>query len=230
MKHYPGSVPATPDYPQVRLQFRTGGRQPNMEQHPLLSKTIILASKSPRRIEILKQHGVDAIVRPTSTDETLPEGIGARDAVMYLALKKGMACMEELQRAGEVPENSLILSADTVVYKDEILGKPTDRDDAIRMLQKIQNTSHFVATGCALIDPNRGVKRVFCAVTEVFTTDYSEEDLERYIDTENPYDKAGAYAIQEGFGKFIDHIEGDRDTVIGLPFRYIKEESTKFES
>ncbi|MDD5922055.1 MAG: Maf family protein, partial [Eubacteriales bacterium] len=132
---------------------------------------LILASKSPRRIEILRNHGIKAIVMPTRTIETLPDGIEARDAVMYLALKKGMTCMNDLLAQGSVPSSCLILAADTVVYKGEILGKPKDRDDAIRMLRLIRNTSHFVATGCALLNPNSLEKRVFCDVTEVFTKD-----------------------------------------------------------
>ena len=212
-----------------------------------MQHTIILASKSPRRIEILRRHGVNAFVRKTDADETLPEGISPRDAVMALSLPKAQACLANLRKYGEITadgrffpreagceagmelqncafEGFLILASDTVVYKDGIMGKPRDRAEAVSMLTRLRGTSHEVMTGGALIDPVSGRKRVFCDVTRVFCKAYSQEEMEHYIDTEKPYDKAGAYAIQEGFGKFVDHIEGDIETVIGLPFARVKAE------
>lgn len=190
--------------------------------------TILLASKSPRRAEILRRHGVEPVVMPTKTDETLPKGIGMEDAVMFLALKKGLACLESLRDAGEIRRPAFVLAADTIVYKDGIMGKPKDRDDALRMLRRIRGTSHDVATGVALLDVFSLKKRVFCDVTRVYCKAYSDEDIARYVDEEKPYDKAGAYAIQEGFGKYVDHIDGDIETVIGLPFERVREELQRF--
>lgn len=181
---------------------------------------IILASQSPRRIEIMKNHGLDPIVMPADVDETLPEGIGMEDAVMFLSLKKALS----IEAAHPELAGSLIIAADTVVYKDGIMGKPEDRADAFRMIDSIRNTSHYVATGVSLVVAGKPLKRSFCAITEVFCRDYTEADINGYIDTDEPYDKAGGYAIQGAFGKFIDHIDGDYENVVGLPFaRMMKE-------
>ena len=100
---------------------------------------IILASKSPRRIEILRRHGIDAIVIPAYTDETLPDGIGMTDAVEMLAKRKAMACYDAVH---EKYPHHIIIGSDTIVWKDEIMGKPADADDAFRMLDKIRGTVH----------------------------------------------------------------------------------------
>lgn len=90
------------------------------------------------------------------------------------------------------------------------------------MLLKIRNTSHDVATGVAIITAGENVKQVFCDVTKVFCRDYTEEELNVYLNTEEPYDKAGAYAIQGIFSKYIDHYEGSYDTVVGFPIEQVK--------
>ncbi len=181
-----------------------------------MKRKIILASSSPRRIEMMKSHGFDPMICPAEIDETLPDGIGMRDAVMFLALKKALAVEEKAEKG------SVIIAADTVVFKDGILGKPEDREDARRMLLKIRNTSHDVATGVAIITAGENVKQVFCDVTKVFCRDYTEEELNVYLNTEEPYDKAGAYAIQGIFSKYIDHYEGSYDTVVGFPIEQVK--------
>lgn len=187
-----------------------------------MKKKIILASSSPRRIEMMKKNGFDPEIRPSDIDETLPEGIGMKDAVMFLALKKAL----DVERRCQFPEDEgkLIIAADTVVYKDEILGKPVDREDAWRMLTKIKNTSHDVATGVAIIEAGKANKKVFCDATKVFCKDYTDEELNAYLDTDEPYDKAGAYAIQGIFSKHIDRYEGSFDTVVGFPWELIKKE------
>lgn len=183
-------------------------------------KTIILASKSPRRYEILKNHGIDPIVIPANADETLPDGIGMEEAVRLLALKKARAVFACIERDnyGE----GYIIGSDTIVYKDEIMGKPIDRNDARKMIETIRGTYHFVSTGVALIDIKSGEEIVLNDVTKVFCKNYSDEDIEEYLDTDEPYDKAGAYAIQGIFGKYIDRYEGDFENVVGLPFHIIE--------
>lgn len=185
-----------------------------------MDKTIILASKSPRRYEILKNHGIDPIVIPANADETLPDGIGMEEAVRLLALKKARAVFACIERDnyGE----GYIIGSDTIVYKDEIMGKPIDRNDARKMIETIRGTYHFVSTGVALIDIKSGEEIVLNDVTKVFCKNYSDEDIEEYLDTDEPYDKAGAYAIQGIFGKYIDRYEGDFENVVGLPFHIIE--------
>lgn len=185
-----------------------------------MQQKIILASSSPRRIEMMKRHGFDPIIRPADIDESLPEGIGMRDAVMFLALKKALSVEANTEKG------SIIIAADTVVYKDGIIGKPNDRQDAFDMLTKIKNTSHFVATGVAILTAGESNRKVFCDVTEVFCKDYTDAQINEYLDTDEPYDKAGAYAIQGIFAKYIDHYEGSFDTVVGFPWDLIEAELT----
>lgn len=185
-----------------------------------MSKKIILASSSPRRIDMMRSHGFDPEICPAHIDETLPEGMGMEDAVMFLALKKALAV--EAQAVSEGKTGHIVVAADTVVFKDEILGKPEDRADAARMLQKIKNTSHFVATGVAIAAAGENKKIVFCDVTEVFCKDYTDAQMNAYLDTSEPYDKAGAYAIQGIFNQYIDHYRGSFDTVVGFPWDLIE--------
>ncbi len=187
---------------------------------------IILASKSPRRQEILTQHGIEPVIRPAETDETIPEGTDVRDAVMYLALKKALACRDEImaESGHEDDADSLIIAADTVVFKDEILGKPSDRDDAERMIRLLSGDSHDVATGVALVPLRLPEKRVFCETTRVFVKELTDKQINDYLETGEPYDKAGAYAIQGIFGRYIDRIEGDYENVIGLPYIRLRSE------
>ncbi|MBR5315452.1 MAG: septum formation protein Maf [Firmicutes bacterium] len=186
---------------------------------------IILASSSPRRIEMMRKNGFDPEIKPSDIDETLPDDIGMKDAVMLLALKKAL---DVEQHCNEDDKGKLIIAADTVVYKDEILGKPEDREDAFRMLSKIRNTSHFVATGVAMVVVGEPVREVFCDSTEVICKDYTDEELNAYLDTDEPYDKAGAYAIQGIFSKHIDHYNGSFDTVVGFPWDIIEEKIKGF--
>ena len=182
---------------------------------------IILASASPRRLEILNKHGIDPLVMPQDTDEHLPAGIGMIEAVEALASQKARACYDAIKDDPEY-DGFIILGADTIVWKDNIMGKPADHDDARRMLDKIRGTYHYVVTGVCLIDKSSGRETVMHDVTTVYCVNYSDEDIEDYLSTEEPYDKAGSYAIQGHFGKYIDHIDGDYENVVGLPFHLIE--------
>ena len=195
-------------------------------------RKIILASSSPRRIEMMRNCGFDPAIKPADVDETLPEGISMKDAVMFLALKKALAVEKEYLEENGAPDTEnapLIIAADTVVYKDGfgIMGKPSDRDDARRMIKAISGTSHQVATGSALIVPGQTKRRVLFDVTEVFVRAMKDEEIEEYLDTDEPYDKAGAYAIQGIFGKYIEKYEGDFNTVVGFPIDHILKEAEK---
>lgn len=187
--------------------------------------TYILASGSPRRIEIMKKHGISPVVHPAEIDENIPPEHGMCQTVMFLALKKAKAVEAEyLASDGKAP---IIIAADTIVYKDEIMGKPEDREDAFRMISSLRNDVHFVVTGCALVEAGMQNARVFAEITKVFVKDFSDEELNAYLDTDEPYDKAGAYAIQGIFSKHIDHIEGDYDNVVGFPWERIEKELAK---
>ncbi len=181
-----------------------------------MKKTIILASSSPRRIEMMHKHGYNPTIMPADIDETLPKNISAKDAVMFLALKKALY-VEQKAAPG-----SIIIAADTVVYKDGILGKPENRSDAARMLRKIKNTSHQVATGVAILIAGESTRNVCYDITEVFCKDFNDDELSAYLDTDEPYDKAGAYAIQGIFAKHIDHWNGSFDIVVGFPWELIE--------
>ena len=181
---------------------------------------------------MMKNCGFDPVIKPADVDETLPEGISMKDAVMFLSLKKALAVEKEYLGENGAPdaENApLIIAADTVVYKDGfgIMGKPSDRDDARRMIKAISGTSHQVATGSALIVPSQPKRRVLLDVTEVFVRAMTDEEIEEYLDTDEPYDKAGAYAIQGIFGRYIEKYAGDFNTVVGFPIDHILKEAEK---
>ncbi len=172
---------------------------------------IVLASASPRRREILSQIGIapDRIV-PTDADETLPAGISPENAVRLLAERKAL-CAKKDAKPGD-----LIIASDTVVaLQGQILGKPANAMDAAYMLRLLSGKIHQVCTGvCVLFE---GKKEEFVNVSEVEFYPLSEQQIEAYLKTDEPFDKAGAYGIQ-GFGRLlIKRIDGDFYSVMGLP-------------
>lgn len=190
-----------------------------------MESRIILASASPRRIEMIRSAGIEPIIMPSQAEETLPFEISMEQAVMYLALKKALN-VEKAWLKQPVDENApaVIIAADTIVYKDGMIGKPVDEEDAVKTLKLLRNTSHHVATGIAFISPGVSKRRVIYDVTEVFFNDYSDDDIKRYLDTDEPWDKAGSYAIQGAWGKYVSHIKGNYDNVIGFPWDKIRAE------
>ena len=189
----------------------------------------ILASGSPRRIEMMRAHGYEPVICPADIEENMPLHSGMRETVMFLAFKKAKAVEAKyLAECGQSDQDPpIIIAADTIVYKDEIIGKPKDIDDARRILTSLAGDTHYVATGCALLEAGCEHARVFVEVTKVFVNEVDPAAIEAYINTEEPYDKAGAYAIQGTFGKYIDHIEGDYDNVVGFPWTRIEKELEK---
>ena len=169
---------------------------------------LVLASKSPRRSEILKNAGIDFTVRVADADETIPEGTKPQDAVVFLAARKALA----VERA----DDETVLGADTVVVlEDKILGKPKDREDAYNMIKSLSGRVHSVFTGvCAVGD---GISLTFAEETKVEFYPLTDDEINEYLDTDEPYDKAGAYGIQGIASKFIRGIEGDYFNVVGLP-------------
>ncbi|MBR6528942.1 MAG: septum formation protein Maf [Firmicutes bacterium] len=192
-------------------------------------KKFVLASASPRRIEIMRSNGYEPIVCPADIEENLPLVDGMKETVMFLALKKAKAVESQLlnEESNQSIKGSIIIAADTVVYKDEIMGKPIDLEDGFNMLSKLRNTWHYVTTGVALVEAGCQNARVFAEVTKVYFKDYSDEELRAYLETDEAYDKAGAYAIQGYFSKHVDKFEGDYDNVVGFPWIRIEEEIKK---
>ncbi len=188
-------------------------------------ENIILASSSPRRIEIMHQNGIYPTIMPADVDETIPQGAEMQDAVMYLALKKALFVEEKVLQSNH--NNPVIIAADTVVYKDKVIGKPKDRQDAYDILWDLKGEAHYVATGVCILQAGTSIRHCFYEITKVFFKDYTEKEINAYLDTPEPYDKAGAYAIQGTFGKYVDHIEGDLNNVIGFPWNRIEKEYNK---
>jgi len=171
---------------------------------------LILASASPRRRELLAQQGIVFEVIPSNIPEVPQAGEGPASFARRVAAEKAFDI------ARQHPE-AFVLGADTVVIaSDEIFGKPTDRADAQRMLKRLSGTTHRVVTAVALIDP-RGMLEELAVETAVEFRDLSAVDIDAYLDTGEPFDKAGAYAIQGGAAQFVTHVSGSYSNVIGLP-------------
>lgn len=176
---------------------------------------IILASGSPRRREILSDLGAELKIITADVDESSNERDPERLAEA-LAIKKGQAVYEKLLRDGSSDATLPIISADTVVFcEGEIMGKPCDRADAERMLEKLSGKAHTVTTGICVI--SNGVPFSSYLTTRVFVDPLTDEEINAYIDTRDPFDKAGAYGIQGVFSKHISKIDGCYFNVVGLP-------------
>ena len=184
---------------------------------------IILASASPRRIEMLKNHGFEIVVRPSKIEEVVDHSLEMGEIVKSLAYQKAEAVFNDLKSNEPelLKDYDLLIAADTIVYKDEIMGKPQSKDHGMSMLSKLKNTSHYVATGVAILDIKNNKWDIFYDTTEVFFTDYSDDEISAYLDTDEAYDKAGAYAIQGTFAKYIDHYTGSYNNVVGFPIEMI---------
>ena len=175
----------------------------------------ILASKSPRRKEILETLGIKFEIVTADTDETCNECDPHR-LVEILSERKGLAVRDLLLAAGQDLSDTVIISSDTVVaIEGEILGKPHNADDARRMLHRLSGRTHEVVSGIALIGAN--CKGVSHEVTEVTFDEWDDRTVEHYITVAQPYDKAGAYAIQGLASAWIKGICGDYFNVVGLP-------------
>lgn len=174
-------------------------------------RPIILASASPRRQELLSNLGLEFEIEASEVDETLDETMSAAQQVEELAERKASVVAAQNTRG-------LVIGADTlVVLGDKPLGKPANREEAIQMLSSLQGRSHEVFTGLAVIDASTGQSIVTHQATAVRFKPLSLEQIRRYVDTGEPYDKAGAYAVQGKASIFIDSIRGCYFNVVGLP-------------
>lgn len=181
---------------------------------------IILASQSPRRKELLSLITDDFIICPADVDETVPDNIHVEKVAEYLSKIKALA-LKSTARNGDI-----IIGADTiVVYNNEIFGKPKDETDAFNMLKTLSGNTHQVITGVTLIK-NQNVKS-FSVITEVKFNILTDDEINKYIATKEPIDKAGAYGIQGKASLFIEKINGDYFNVVGLPVSKLYEEIKK---
>lgn len=172
---------------------------------------IVLASRSPRRSQLLQWAEIPFDIVVEDTDESFPPHLSPAETPVYIARNKALAVQQK------VGEQRLVLAADTVVVLgSEIIGKPAGREDAIRILSALAGQRHEVITGVVL---RKGAQeQAFADITEVWFHDLSPEQIAFYVDKYKPYDKAGAYAIQEWIGVVgIKSIRGDFYNVMGLP-------------
>ena len=185
-------------------------------------KTILLASNSPRRHELLRQAGIKFIPIPNEFEEVYPSGLPVEEIPKYLAVAKAEHHKEMLEG------DDVLLTADTLVLlKDEVLGKPKSTPEAKELLYKLSGKSHKVITGVCLL--SRSIKVVFDETTEVKFRKLTEEEISHYVKKYLPYDKAGAYGIQEWLGLIgIESISGSYPNVVGLPVHRVWYELQQF--
>ena len=180
---------------------------------------IILASQSPRRQEILKEAGLSYEIIPSKVDEKFNIALSVEDAVMDLAYQKASWVYNYLQE-----NDSLIIGADTIVVLDnKILGKPKDKEEAYKMWQNLSGKTHFVVTSIAIINSKNLKSKVKSTTTYVTFENLSYKQIEYYIENYKPFDKAGAYGIQELPQGYVKNFEGSFDNVIGLPIETLLE-------
>ena len=189
---------------------------------------------------MMKDKGYNPEIFPANINEELPFSLEMESAVMYLALKKALwvetqkmadlkSHTSETNQTDDIADSDapIIIAADTVVYKDKIIGKPESPDEAFNILSSLRNTWHYVVTGVCIIKAGTPLRKTFCEITKVFFKNYTDDELRDYVKTDEPYDKAGGYAIQGTFSKYIDHFEGDYDNVVGFPWSRIEMELLK---
>lgn len=179
-----------------------------------MEEKIILASQSPRRKELLDLMGLKYEVIVSNADETFEEGLTIEEQSKRLGYIKAKAVFDKTEG------NRVVIGSDTMVLKDgKVYGKPQDRDDAIKMLLELKNAKHTVITSLAVLINKDGRYKEYVDVdkTDVYIKDMTQEEIEHWVDLRKPYDLAGGYAVQSEFGVFVDRIEGNFFTVVGLP-------------
>jgi septum formation protein len=177
----------------------------------------ILASQSPRRKQLLAWADIDFDVIVSEAEEDFPAEMDVQEVPVHIAQKKAIAVQDKIKHELPIQQGKWIIAADTiVVLENEIIGKPTDRADAINILQKLSGKTHRVITGVYLINDTES--RNFSETTLVHFHPLTLSQIEYYVDQYQPYDKAGAYGIQDWIGVIgIRGIEGDFYNVMGLP-------------
>ena len=183
---------------------------------------IVLASNSPRRKELMSGLGVDYLVKTLpDVDESYPDTLQGEEIPAYISREKAEAYQSMIE------PDELLITADTIVWMNgEVLGKPKDREDAIRRLRKLSGASHQVITGVCLT--TKGWQNSFTVTTDVTFAVLSEEEIVYYVDKYSPMDKAGAYGVQEWIGFIgVESISGSYYNVMGLPVQKLYRELIK---
>ena len=184
-------------------------------------KTIILASASPRRKELLEMLGYDFEVIVSEVDETMRPGLTPAGQVKDLAYRKARAVYDQHPEA-------IVIGADTIVLvDDQILGKPHSEKEAEEMMKLLRGREHLVITGVAILCERK--EHHFCEESKVFFDNITNEEIAHYVRTAEPYDKAGGYAIQGWAGRFISRIEGDYYNIVGLPINKLYSKLKRME-
>lgn len=183
---------------------------------------LILASASPRRIQLLHQIGLTAEVIPSHTEEKISSE-NPEEVVQALARQKAEDVYARLLSEGNVGDATVVIGADTVVSVDNhILGKPRTHEEAAEMIASLSGRTHQVYTGVAVITPKENLS--FAEMAAVTVYPLSPAELRSYAESEEPMDKAGAYGIQGSFGKFVKGIQGDYNAIVGLPVARLYQE------
>ncbi|MBM7645964.1 septum formation protein [Scopulibacillus daqui] len=184
-------------------------------------RKLILASSSPRRRELIQTLGLPVEIRKNDVDETIHEDLMPSQVVRELSLRKAKAAYAECKKNNE---HGIIIGSDTiVVLNSQRLGKPKNEEDAFHMLSMLQGNIHEVYSGIACIDAETGHNQTGHSMTEVKIKALSDEQIKRYISTGEPMDKAGAYGIQGLGATFVERINGDYFTVVGLPLSLLSD-------
>lgn len=183
---------------------------------------ILLASKSPRRKQLLKQANIKFTIKTSGIEEVFPQNISLYKIPVFLAQKKAKAVLHNIK------DNQVILSADTLVFiSKKIIGKPENYSDAVNILSTLSGKKHTVITGVCLLSKEK--IKTFSVSTHVYFRKLSVEQIHFYLQKHKPYDKAGSYAIQEWIGLIaVKKIEGDYFNIVGLPIGKVIEELKKF--
>jgi septum formation protein len=185
-------------------------------------KRLVLASSSPRRRELLKRTGIQFIIEQSKYEEKINHNVEPKELVKSLSLGKAKSVAKS-------HKNAIVLAADTViVLEGEIIGKPKNEEDAKRTLAKMSGKPHFAITGFAIIDTGTNKTVSKSVETKVYFRKLTPKEIDDYVKSKEPLDKAGSYAIQGLASKFVDEVEGDFDNVVGLPVSDLIRELREF--
>jgi septum formation protein len=187
-------------------------------------RPLVLASQSPRRIELMREAGFDCEVLPVDVEEAHDSSFSPQELTTLNARAKALA-------AARLRPESLVIGADTLVYLNgEPLGKPADMNDAVAMLQKLSGHAHEVCTGVCLAWDGGAESHTFAVISRVVFKTLTSDVIGSYYSKVNPLDKAGAYAIQEHGDMIVDHTEGSWTNIVGLPMEALKTEIARAQS
>ncbi len=177
-------------------------------------KKLILASASPRRKELLTMLNIPFVIETSDVEEVIEQHLHSSELVMKLAEQKAADVYKKFP-------NTIVIGADTIVtFADQKLGKPTSKEDAFAMLKMLSGNTHEVFTGVSIM--NEGITSNFYQCTKITFSVLSDQEILDYIDTNEPMDKAGSYGIQGFGGTFVEKIDGDYFSVVGLPINKVK--------